>query len=218
MYHSHKYTFSYWRKYQFPYMFETKGNTDKDLHLILHLNNLLQKADLDKLEMIVRINHLVTEKLDEDSTFDSLGEGTFGQVYKAKRKGQPVAVKIMKKLDNLKKIQAFEREVDTLRYVLISFQTFFREVWYKCLERQRFCFNPLSLEGGLLQPFPFRIFPRTIFAFLLRLPYGQFNHPLSRYPCIYEKMLQQFLPWKKLGGGGVGLHPPSWERKGWQQK
>ena len=33
---------------------------------------------------------------------------------------------------------------------------------------------------------PFRIFPRAVFAFLLRLPYGPITHPLSRYPCIYE--------------------------------
>ena len=66
--------------------------------------------------------------------------------------------------------------------------------------------------GGLLQP-PFRIFPRTIFAFLLRLPYGQFTHPLSRYPCIYAKIFQKFLLWKKLG---VGLQqpPPVLRREG----
>ena len=71
--------------------------------------------------MMVRINHLVTEKLDEDSSYDSLGEGSFGQVYKAKRRGQPVAVKIMKDLDNPDKIRDFEREVETLRYVLLIF-------------------------------------------------------------------------------------------------
>ena len=73
-------------------------------------------------------------------------------------------------------------------------------------------FNPLSQEGGegcCNPPPPFRIFPRTIFAFLLRLPYGQLAHPLSRHPCIYEKNFQKFLPWKKLGGGGrVATEPP----------
>ena len=44
----------------------------------------------------------------------------------------------------------------------------------------------------LLLP-PFRIFPRAVFAFLLRLPYGPFTHPLSRYPCIYEKIFKKFL-------------------------
>ena len=73
--------------------------------------------------------------------------------------------------------------------------------------------NLLSQEGRLLQPPPFRIFPRTIFAFLLRLPYGQFTHPLSRYPCIYEKIFQKFLPWKKLRGGGL-QQPPRPEREG----
>ena len=73
-------------------------------------------------------------------------------------------------------------------------------------------FNPLFQEwgvggGGCCNP-PFRIFPRTIFAFMLRLPYGQFTHPLSRYPCIYEKKFQKFLPWKKLGGGGLQQPPP----------
>ena len=59
-------------------------------------------------------------------------------------------------------------------------------------------FNPFSQEG---HPFGFSLVP--VFAFLLRLPYGQFTHPLSRYPCIYEKFFQKFLPWKKLGDGGV---------------
>ena len=59
------------------------------------------------------------------------------------------------------------------------------------------------------------IFPRTIFAFLLRLPYGQFTHPLSRYPCIYEKIFQKFLRCKKLGGGGLQQPPPVLRGKGW---
>ena len=69
--------------------------------------------------------------------------------------------------------------------------------------------NPLSQEGGVVATPPFWIFPRTIFAFLPRLLYGQFTHPLSRYPCIYKKNFQKFLPWKKLGGGGVATTPPS---------
>ena len=54
--------------------------------------------------------------------------------------------------------------------------------------------NTLSQEGGVVATPPFRIFPRAIFAFLLRLPYSQFTHPLSRYPYIYEKIFQKFLP------------------------
>ena len=62
--------------------------------------------------------------------------------------------------------------------------------------------NPLSQEeggGGLLQP-PFQIFPRNIFAFLLRLPYGQFTHPMSRYPYIYEKNFSKLFAVKNVGG------------------
>ena len=47
-------------------------------------------------------------------------------------------------------------------------------------------------RGELLHPPPFWIFPHIIFAFLLRLPYGQFTHPLSRYPCIYDKNFKKF--------------------------
>ena len=77
--------------------------------------------------------------------------------------------------------------------------------------------NPLSQEGGLFatSPPPFQIFPRTIFAFLQRLPYSQFTHPLSRYPCIYEEIFQKFLPGKSWGvgeRGGVATTPP--EREG----
>ena len=56
--------------------------------------------------------------------------------------------------------------------------------------------NPLSQEGGGVvaapPPFGFSLVP--FLAFLLRLPYGQFTHPLSRYPCICEKIFQKFLP------------------------
>ena len=33
-----------------------------------------------------------------------------------------------------------------------------------------------------------------IFAFLLRMPFAQVTHSLSRYPCICEKSFQKFLP------------------------
>ena len=77
--------------------------------------------------------------------------------------------------------------------------------------------NTLSKEGGGGGAVPFRIFPRAVFAFLLRLPYGPFTHPLSRYLCIYKKNFQKFLPWKNLGGEGGGVcnnPPPRPEREG----
>ena len=52
-------------------------------------------------------------------------------------------------------------------------------------------FNPLSQEGeegGVAATPPLRIFPRSTFAFLLRLPYGQFTHRSSRYTCICENI------------------------------
>ena len=81
---------------------------------------VLQKKDLDDLETLTRISHKVTSKLDSDSYFQPLGEGSFGQVYKAQRKGQAVAVKMLKNIESIKQIENFEREVDTLRCSLIS--------------------------------------------------------------------------------------------------
>ena len=46
----------------------------------------------------------------------------------------------------------------------------------------------------------------------LRLPFGQFTHPLPRYPYIYEKVFKNFSHEKKLGGGGGKRVDP--ERKG----
>ena len=66
---------------------------------------------------------------------------------------------------------------------------------------------PLFQEGGgLLQSPPFRIFPRTIFVYLLRLPYVQFTQPLSRYPCIYEQIFKKFFTVKKVGVWGVATN------------
>ena len=69
-------------------------------------------------------------------------------------------------------------------------------------------FNPFPQEGdggggGVL--LPFQIFPRDLFAFLLRLPFGQFTDSLSSYPCIYEINFQNdYLEkrWGERGGGG----------------
>ena len=76
--------------------------------------------------------------------------------------------------------------------ILLDFTTFYGTALTLSLRRGR---------GGLLQP-PFDFSLVLFFALLLRLPYGPFTHPLSRYPCIYEKKCQKFLRWKKLVGGG----------------
>ena len=72
-----------------------------------------------------------------------------------------------------------------------------------------------------------------VVSFLLILSYSQFTHPLFRYSCIYEKMLQKIFAVKKVGvvcvcgmGWGVGELFPElfskqrdwgkpWDR-GWQ--
>ena len=71
-------------------------------------------------------------------------------------------------------------------------------------------FRPLtlSLRRGAATPPPFRIFPHTIFAFLLRLPNGQFTHPLSRYSCIYAKNFKNFCHEKSWGLRGCNNFPP----------
>ena len=67
-------------------------------------------------------------------------------------------------------------------------------------------FNPFPQEGdgggGVL--LPFQIFPRDLFAFLLRLPFGQFTDSLSSYPCIYEINFQNYYLEKRWGEGGGG--------------
>ena len=79
--------------------------------------------------------------------------------------------------------------------------------------RRTNCFVPFSQEVGAVAtpPPPLRIFSRTIFAFLLSLPFRQYTHPLSRYPCIYEKNFKDFYRdggcrWG--GGGGLQQRPP----------
>jgi len=42
-------------------------------------------------------------------------------VFQAKKEGRPVAVKILKNIENRKQIQDFEREVDMLRLVASSY-------------------------------------------------------------------------------------------------
>ena len=55
-----------------------------------------------------------------------------------------------------------------------------------------------------------------VFAFLLGLSFGQFAHPLSKYPCINEKKSKNFAV-KKVGGSGLQQPTPP-ERKGMAAK
>ena len=85
----------------------------------VHLTNvflafILQKKDLEALETLTRISQKVISKLDP-GYLDPLGEGSFGQVFRAKKDGHDVAVKILKNIQSRKQIEDFEREVDTLR-------------------------------------------------------------------------------------------------------
>ena len=66
--------------------------------------------------------------------------------------------------------------------------------------------NPVSQKGGggLLQPLPFRIFPRAVFAQLFCSDFHSINLP-TLYPdthSIYEKISKNFAV-KKIGGWGV---------------
>lgn len=70
------------------------------------------------METLTRISHKVRSQLDP-GYLEPLGEGSFGQVFCAKKEGRPVAVKILKNIENRKQIQDFEREVDMLRLVII---------------------------------------------------------------------------------------------------
>ncbi|XP_020632863.1 uncharacterized protein LOC110069677, partial [Orbicella faveolata] len=74
----------------------------------------IEKKDLDALETLTRISQKVRSQLDP-GYLEPLGEGSFGQVFQAKKDGRPVAVKILKNIENRKQIQDFEREVDMLR-------------------------------------------------------------------------------------------------------
>ena len=76
--------------------------------------SLLQESDVKSLETLTRISYKVRSQLDP-GYFERLGEGSFGEVFQAKKGGIPVAVKILKDVQNSKQIQDFEREVDTLR-------------------------------------------------------------------------------------------------------
>ena len=57
----------------------------------------------------------------------------------------------------------------------------------------------------------FRIFSRAIFTFLLGLSFGQFTHPLFKYPCINEKNINFAL---KIVGWGAPTTHTFWEGRG----
>ncbi|XP_015766245.1 PREDICTED: tyrosine-protein kinase Fer-like isoform X3 [Acropora digitifera] len=73
----------------------------------------IDKDDLEKLATLARVSLKVRSQLDLDS-FERLAAGSFGEVFKAERKGNPVAVKILKNVENVKQIEYYEREVDLL--------------------------------------------------------------------------------------------------------
>lgn len=73
-----------------------------------------QKKDLEALETLTRVSQKVRSQLDP-GYLDPIGEGSFGHVFRAKKDGREVAVKILKNVENRKQIEDFEREVDTLR-------------------------------------------------------------------------------------------------------
>ena len=78
-----------------------------------------QKDDLEKLATLARVSLKVRSQLDLDS-FERLAARNFGEVFKAERKGNPVAVKILKNVENVKQIEYYEREVDLLRFAIIN--------------------------------------------------------------------------------------------------
>ena len=72
------------------------------------------------METLTRISQKVRSQLDP-GYLEPLGEGSFGQVFQAKKDGRPVAVKILKNVEKREQIQYFEREVDMLRLVIFMF-------------------------------------------------------------------------------------------------
>ena len=71
------------------------------------------------LEALARVSFKVRSRLDL-SSFKRLGAGSYGEVFKAEKEGKPVAVKILKNVENVKQIKYFEGEVDLLRFMIIK--------------------------------------------------------------------------------------------------
>ena len=79
-----------------------------------------KKDDLEKLEALTRVSHKVRSQLDLSVVFERLGAGSYGEVFKAERKGELVAVKILKDVEHVKQTECYEREVNLLRFVIIK--------------------------------------------------------------------------------------------------
>ena len=79
-----------------------------------------KKKDLEKLEALTRVSRKVRSQLDLSAVLERLGGGSFGEVFKAERKGKLVAVKILKDVEDVKQIEYFEKEVYLLRFVIIK--------------------------------------------------------------------------------------------------
>ena len=90
-----------------------------NIYCLIVLIPISQKDDLEKLTTLARVSLKVRSQLDLDS-FERLAAGSFGEVFKAERKGNPVAVKILKNVENVRQVEYYEREVDLLRFVIIN--------------------------------------------------------------------------------------------------
>ncbi|XP_044174421.1 uncharacterized protein LOC122958076 [Acropora millepora] len=78
-------------------------------------SSVIDEGDLKVLEALTRFSRFKVRSQLDLSSFESLGAGSYGEVFKAKRKGNPVAVKILKDVDDVNRIKYFEGEVDLLR-------------------------------------------------------------------------------------------------------
>ena len=86
------------------------------------------------------------------------------------------------------------------------------QVMLFCLYSLSIYFNPLSQEGGGGRVIATSLLDFPLVPFLLRLLFGQFTHPLSRYPCIYEKFSKTFAV-KNVEGRGLQQSLPRPERE-----
>ena len=90
-----------------------------NIYCLIALFPISKKDDLEKLATLTRVSLKVRSQLDLDS-LERLAAGSFTEVFKAERKGNPVAVKILQNVENVKQIEYYEREVDLLRFAIIN--------------------------------------------------------------------------------------------------